>query len=94
MTDSRYLKHNCSFCSKPHKEVGHSWQAHLLSVLIKKVRCCIILCILQDFNQDFTSTLLIFVCLFCFANQSKGLLAYFGNFRLLAEFSTPFVNQR
>uniref|UniRef100_A0A8D0FGQ0 TLC domain-containing protein n=1 Tax=Strix occidentalis caurina TaxID=311401 RepID=A0A8D0FGQ0_STROC len=25
---------------------------------------------------------------------SKGLLAYFGNFRLLAEFSTPFVNQR
>ncbi|NXC20087.1 TM56B protein, partial [Corythaeola cristata] len=24
----------------------------------------------------------------------KGLLAYFGNFRLLAEFSTPFVNQR
>ncbi|XP_025893734.1 transmembrane protein 56 isoform X4 [Nothoprocta perdicaria] len=25
---------------------------------------------------------------------SRGLLAYFGNFRLLAEFSTPFVNQR
>ncbi|XP_056353537.1 TLC domain-containing protein 4 isoform X2 [Oenanthe melanoleuca] len=25
---------------------------------------------------------------------SEGLLAYFGNFRLLAEFSTPFVNQR
>ncbi|XP_019386607.1 PREDICTED: transmembrane protein 56 [Crocodylus porosus] len=24
----------------------------------------------------------------------EGLLAYFGNFRLLAEFSTPFVNQR
>ncbi|XP_030062249.1 TLC domain-containing protein 4 [Microcaecilia unicolor] len=25
---------------------------------------------------------------------SEGLLPYFGNFRLLAEFSTPFVNQR
>ncbi|XP_010226730.1 PREDICTED: transmembrane protein 56 isoform X2 [Tinamus guttatus] len=25
---------------------------------------------------------------------SRGLLAYFANFRLLAEFSTPFVNQR
>ncbi|XP_074817394.1 TLC domain-containing protein 4 isoform X2 [Natator depressus] len=24
----------------------------------------------------------------------EGMLAYFGNFRLLAEFSTPFVNQR
>ena len=26
--------------------------------------------------------------------QSEGVLAYIGNFRLLAELSTPFVNQR
>lgn len=52
------------------------------------------MCMLKDSNDNFSSTLLIFVRLFCFANQSKGLLAYFGNFRLLAEFSTPFVNQR
>ncbi|EMP25872.1 Cytochrome c-type heme lyase [Chelonia mydas] len=26
--------------------------------------------------------------------EDEGMLAYFGNFRLLAEFSTPFVNQR
>ncbi|KAG1944211.1 TLC domain-containing protein [Pimephales promelas] len=37
----------------------------------------------------------VIVCLFfAFCFQGQGMLPYFANFRLLAEFSTPCVNQR
>lgn len=39
------------------------------------------------------SCFLVFLCLPCFL-QGQGMLPYFANFRLLAEFSTPCVNQR
>uniref|UniRef100_A0A8C2A0T9 Si:dkey-10f21.4 n=1 Tax=Cyprinus carpio TaxID=7962 RepID=A0A8C2A0T9_CYPCA len=35
-----------------------------------------------------------FIRSFCAFFQSQGILPYFANFRLLSEFSTPFVNQR
>lgn len=31
---------------------------------------------------------------FVFSLQTRGVLPYFANFRLISELSTPFVNQR
>lgn len=57
----------------------------LVSVTLQRPECV---------NLVDTSCMVMCLSLFVWSLQTRGVLPYFANFRLISELSTPFVNQR